>query len=229
MKKVRIMMAALMMAVSAMAPAAEMAQEQNKEAAAEVKPVSMKLLAKGDNPGVGFKYLGAKRTGENVVISFELPNKSQAAIENVWLRNYENDAVKVTGPDGIVYPVSKITMAESESGEGLSKEIPAGGSLACTLTVSGVPQDVTYFSEVLINSTGQAPMDCTVHRYSFIVENCLITAPPVKKKTTGDGGKSVIGEDGKVHPGKSGGIYNPALNMKRIANTPKNPEKKSEK
>lgn len=200
-------MAAVMVAVSAITPAAITAQEENKEVAAVASPVSMKLVAKGDNPGVGFKFLGAKRAGDNVVISFELLNKSQAAIENVWLRNYENDAVKVTGPDGTEYPVTKITMAESESKDGLSKEIPAGGSLACALTVSEVPQDVTYFSEVLINSTGQAPMDCTLHRYSFVVENCMITAPPVRKVTKGDNGRSVIGEDGKAHPGKSGSIY----------------------
>lgn len=208
-------MAALVMAASAMTPAAISAQEENKEVAAVASPVSMKLLAKGDNPGVGFKFLGAKRTGDNVVISFELSNKSEGVIENVWLRNYENDAVKVTGPDGTEYPITKITMAESESKDGLSKEIPAGGLLACTLTVSDVPEDVTYFNEVLINSTGQAPMDCTLHRYSFVVENCMLTAPPVRKVTKGDNGRSVIGEDRKAHPGKSARLYTPRIKKTR--------------
>lgn len=173
------------------------------------------IKAAGSNPGVGFSYLGAKRVSDLVVVSFEYPSQSSRDIENIWIRNYDNNASTVTGINGEQYQITSITLGESTSSEGVSQNLPAGGKLAGSITISGIPADQNRIGRIDLRSTGQYPMDATLYNYTFIIENSPIMQPKAARQTTtGSGSRSAVGADGKVKATTGGGIFQGATTVR---------------
>lgn len=132
------------------------------------------LTAYGDNPGVGFKYQGCYRKNGRVLFYFQLPNQGQKDIENVWIRNYEPNETVVYGSNGKKYAISLIVMDNSQSSEGLTKNILAEGILNCALVIDA-PATEKKLERVIICSTGQYPGDAIMHNYRFVIKNVTIT------------------------------------------------------
>lgn len=137
----------------------------------------MTMTAYGDNPGIGFNFGYCYRENGKVLLVFQLPNQGQKDIENVCIRNYEPDETAVIGTDGQKYGISLVALGESRSSEGLSKNIPAGQFVNGVIVID-VPEGVRKLGKVIFRSTGQYPMDATVHRYAFVLSNVTVTDNP---------------------------------------------------
>lgn len=173
---------------------------------------TISMMAMGDNPGLGFNYQGTDRKDGVVIIKFQLPNIVQQDIENVWLRNYEPNETTAVAADGTKYTVSNISLGGSSSSEGVTVNVPQGQKVDGVLTISGVPADINALGKVTINLCGQYPMDANVHNFSVILENVGIRdldkkAAPAQTTAATPAAKSEPADDGKAHPGRSGGLF----------------------
>ncbi len=146
---------------------------------------SMTMAAYGDNPGVGFNFGRCYRQGDKVVLTFQYPNQGNRDVENVWIRNYDDDATTVAGRDGRQYQIVGIALGERESSEGVTVTVPRGGAADGSLVISGVPESETVLGRVVFRSTGQYPMDAVLHRYAFVLDNVTIE-PQAQAATAAD-------------------------------------------
>lgn len=180
----------------------------------------MSMEAYGDNPGIGMNFVSCVRDGQDVVLTFTLPNQGGRDVENVWLMNYGQRPVSAYGADGSQYQISYMTIGDRGSNEGISVNIPAGTEPSATIRIAGVPASAKKLKKVIIYSTGQYPMDAISHSYSFRLGNVEITDPtpatgatsltmPAEGWTiTKDGvGPVVLGASVAKLPAKIAGLY----------------------
>lgn len=144
---------------------------------------SMTMTAYGDNPGVGFNFGRCYRDGDRVILTFQYPNQGKRDVENVWIRNYGDDATTVYGRGGVAYRIGYIEFGGRESSEGVSANVPNGGYANGHLVIEGVPETETTLDKVVFRSTGQYPMDAVTHRYAFVLQN--VTIEPQQSASAG--------------------------------------------
>lgn len=154
-----------------------MAAQSSRQIGKTIMIGDMSMKAFGQNPGIGFNFGQCYRDGQYVVLTFQFPNIGQSDIENIWIRNYDNDATTVTGPDGQNYPIL-VSWGTTSPNDGNSVNIPKGGFRNGYLVIMNVPANVDHFRKVVFNATGQFPMDANLYRYEFVLENVAIAAGP---------------------------------------------------
>lgn len=146
-----------------------------------IKVGSMTMTAYGDNPGVGFNFGRCCREGDRVILAFQYPNQGKQDVENVWIRNYGDDATMVYGRGGVSYRIVQIGLGGRESSEGVSVNVPNGGYANGYLVIEGVPASETTLERVVFRSSGQYPMDASTHRYAFVLQD--VTIEPQQEAT----------------------------------------------
>lgn len=163
-----------------------------KSTTAAQKPVGdivigdMLIRPYGDNPNCDIQFVMARREGEYVNIYFYLVNKNNQPLNNLWMRNYGDDAVKANSLSGAAYQVARLSFGSQSSSEGLSTNIPAQGKVLGCISLANIMMGTEHISDIHINLSAAIGMDASRKAFGFLLNQTLVTEFVLKKGGLGN-------------------------------------------
>lgn len=145
-----------------------------QKAGGDVVIGDMLIRPYGDNPNCGFQFVLARREGQYVNVYFYLTNKNNQPLNNLWMRNYGDDAVKATALSGAAYQVARLSFGNQSSSEGLSTNIPAQGKVMGCISLGNITMGTEHISDIHINLSAAIGMDASRKSFGFLLNKTLI-------------------------------------------------------
>lgn len=158
----------------------------NQNAGGDIVIGDMLIRPYGDNPNCGFQFVMARREGEYVNIYFYLVNKNNQPLNNLWMRNYGDDAVKANNLSGAAYQVARLSFGSQSSSEGLSTNIPAQGKVLGCISLANIMMGTEHISDIHINLSAAIGMDASRKAFGFLLNTMPITEFVLKKGGLGN-------------------------------------------
>ena len=163
-----------------------------KSTTAAQKPVGdivigdMLIRPYGDNPNCDIQFVMARREGEHVNIYFYLVNKNNQPLNNLWMRNYGDDAVKANSLSGAAIQVARLSFGQQSSSEGLSTNIPARGKVQGCISLANVTLGTEHIADVHINLSAAIGANASRNSFGFLLNTMPITEFVLKKGGLGN-------------------------------------------
>jgi hypothetical protein len=140
----------------------------------------------GDNPNCDIQFVMARREGEYVNIYFYLVNKNNQPLNNLWMRNYGDDAVKANSLSGAAIQVARLSFGRQSSSEGLSTNIPARGKVQGCISLANVTLGTEHIADVHINLSAAIGANASRNSFGFLLNTMPITEFVLKKGGLGN-------------------------------------------
>lgn len=163
-----------------------------KSTTAAQKPVGdivigdMLIRPYGDNPNCDIQFVMARREGEHVNIYFYLVNKNNQPLNNLWMRNYGDDAVKANSLSGAAIQVARLSFGQQSSSEGLSTNIPARGKVQGCISLANVTLGTEHIADIHINLSAAIGANASRNSFGFLLNTMPITEFVLKKGGLGN-------------------------------------------